>query len=158
MRGKSKYKKRVLSPDEQYGSPVVTKLINYLMKGGAKEVARKLIYQSFENIKKDLKVENPLEVFEKAVKNVSPQVEVKSRRIGGATYQIPVEVRPERQLALALRWIVTAARGRKGVPMAEKLAKELEEAAKGEGAAVKKREDIRRMAEANRAFAHYARF
>lgn len=144
-------------PDPKYHSLVVAKLINYVMRGGKKNTARKIIYGAFEEIK-NLAKKDPLEVFDSALKNVGPYVEIKSKRIGGANYQVPVEVSKERRLALALRWIIGAARSQKGNKMAKKLADEILAAAKKEGLAYKKREDIHRMAEANKAFAHYARF
>lgn len=125
------------------------------MRRGKKSVAARIVYHSFEIISAKTK-QDPLAIFEKALKNVQPQIEVRSRRVGGANYQIPVEVRGERKNALAFRWLLTAARSRKGRPMAEKLAEELMSAAKGEGSAVKKRDDVHRMAEANRAFAHFS--
>ncbi|MEK9180100.1 MAG: 30S ribosomal protein S7 [Patescibacteria group bacterium] len=132
------------------------RLINYVMRDGKKSVAERVVYDALEHIKKVSK-EEPLKVFEKALENASPMLEVASRRVGGANYQIPREVRPERKFMLALRWIIGAARAKKGKPMAEKLAEELLAAAKNEGAAIKKKQDMHRMAEANRAFAHFAR-
>jgi small subunit ribosomal protein S7 len=135
----------------------VERLINYVMLRGQKETARKIVYGAFEEIKKANKdAVDPLEVFMTAVRNAGPLMEVRSRRVGGANYQVPREVRPERRVALALRWIIGAARGQKGVPMHKALAQELMLAAKEEGNAVKKREDVHKMAEANRAFAHFA--
>ena len=150
-------KRNVVQPDIKFASTEVEKLINYVMMRGQKETARKIVYAAFEEIKnaKD-GGGDPLVVFDTAVKNAGPQMEVRSRRVGGANYQVPREVRPERRYALALRWIIGAARGQKGTPMHTALAKELMMAAKGEGAAVKKREDVHKMAEANRAFAHFA--
>jgi small subunit ribosomal protein S7 len=144
-----------LEPDHQYQSLKVEKLINYVMERGKKNVSRTIVYEAFDIIKKKTK-EDPLEVFEIAIRNVSPQVEVRSRRVGGANYQVPHEVRPERKLALTYRWIIEAAKSKKGKPMAERLADELIGAYKNEGEAVKKRENVHRMAEANRAFAHFA--
>lgn len=144
-----------LSPDHEYQSLKVEKLINYIMERGKKNVARSLVYKAFEIIKEKTK-EEPLEVFETAIRNVSPQVEVRSRRVGGANYQVPHEVRPERKQALTFRWIIAAAKGKKGKGMAIKLADEIMAAAKNEGDAVKKRENVHKMAEANRAFAHFA--
>lgn len=146
-----------VQPDIQFGSVDVERLINYVMLRGQKETARKIVYAAFEEIKnaKDGGGE-PLEIFEAAVKNAGPQMEVRSRRVGGANYQVPREVRPERRQALALRWIIAASRKQKGVPMHKALAKELMAAAKEEGDAVKKKEDTHKMAEANRAFAHFA--
>lgn len=146
-----------VQPDVRFGSTEVERLINYVMLRGQKETARKIVYAAFEEIKNAKEGGGePLEIFEQALKNAGPQMEVRSRRVGGANYQVPREVRPERRHALALRWIITAARGVKGVPMHKALAKELMAAAKEEGSAVKKKDDTHRMAEANRAFAHFA--
>lgn len=150
--------KRKIAPDLLYGRTDVAKFINYVMRKGKKSIAQKIVYQAFDLIKERWPEKNdPLLVFEEAIKNVSPLLEVKSRRIGGANYQIPVAVSPERRFVLASRWILEAARSRKGKPMAEKLAEELILAAKGEGAAVKKKQDVQKMAEANKAFAHFAK-
>ncbi|MBI3274053.1 MAG: 30S ribosomal protein S7 [Candidatus Colwellbacteria bacterium] len=146
---------RIISPDSKYGNQKVAKFINYVMRRGKKSVAEKVVYRTFDNIEKKYS-KNPLEVFDAAVKNAGPVVEIKARRIGGATYQVPREVRGERKTALAYRWILLAARAKKGKPMHEKLAEELIAASKNEGAAVKKRQDTHRMAEANKAFAHFA--
>ncbi len=156
MRGK-KAPKRNLVPDAKYGSANVTKLINYVMKEGKRGVATKIVYGALEEAAATTKKE-PLEVLDKAIDNVGPVLEVRGRRIGGANYQIPYEVSKERRLILSYRWMIDAAKKRKGAGMADKLAKELIDAFKGEGTAVKKREDTHRMAEANRAFAHFARF
>jgi small subunit ribosomal protein S7 len=126
------------------------------MWDGKKSTARKVVYDAFDIMKEKAKVEDPLELFETAIRNVGPQMEIRSRRVGGANYQVPKEVRPERKQALAFRWILIAARGGKGKPMAEKLAAELMAAANNEGPAIKKRDDTHRMAEANKAFAHFA--
>lgn len=150
-------KRPVVKPDIKFGSVEVERLINYVMLRGQKETARKIVYSAFaeiENAKEN--GGNPVEIFNTALKNAGPHMEVRSRRVGGANYQVPREVRPERRLALALRWIIGSARGQKGVPMHKALASELMLAAKEEGAAVKKREDMHRMADANRAFAHFA--
>jgi len=155
MARRKQAEKREVAPDFVYNSVIVAKLINQVMKRGKKTIARKVVYQAFDIIKEKTK-KDPLEVFEKAIENASPQLEVKSKRVGGATYQVPREVRGERKLALALRWILNAARSKKGKPMKEKLAEELMAAANNEGAAIKKKEDTYRMAEANRAFAHFA--
>ena len=151
-------KKNVLKPDSVYNSEKVTKLINYIMERGKKEVARKLVYAAFDELSKGTegKKEDPLTVFNTAIKNVAPTMEVRSRRVGGANYQVPVPVRPERQLALALRWIVAAAKGKKGKAMYLRLAEELRNAANEEGEAVTKRINTHKMAEANKAFAHFA--
>ena len=146
--------KRDVLPDPMYNSKVVTKLINNIMEDGKKGVAQKICYNAFE-VMAQKTGKDALEVFEEAMNNVMPLLEVKARRIGGATYQVPIEVRPERRQTLGLRWLVnyTRARGEKG--MVEKLAKEIMDAANNTGAAVKKREDTHKMAEANKAFAHY---
>lgn len=154
MRGKQA-PKRIIAPDPKFNSVTIAKLINYVMERGKKTVAQSIVYGAFDIISAKSK-QDPIEVFEKAMKNVTPILEVRSRRVGGANYQVPVEVRGDRKLALAFRWLLIAAAGRKGKPMAEKLAEELMAAAKNEGAAIKKREDVHRMAEANRAFAHFA--
>ena len=155
MRRKIK-NKRELAPDPIYNSPKVTKLVNYCMYGGKKEAARKIVFGALSAIKEQAKVENPMEVFDAALKNITPLMEVRSRRVGGANYQVPVEVRPERRIMLAYRWVIDAARHKKGKPMHKKLAEELILAAKNEGDAVKKRENVHKMAEANKAFAHFA--
>lgn len=153
---RKKAPKRVRGADPVYENVTVSRFINYLMSGGRKTAAEKVFYIALENIERNLKL-NPLEVFEKALENSSPQVEVASRRVGGANYQVPREVRPERKFMLASRWIIEAARAKKGKSMSQKLAEELMAAYKNEGAAIKKKQDIHRMAEANRAFAHFAR-
>lgn len=152
--GKKKTK-HPLAPDPVYNNIIIAKFINYIMKRGKKTIARKILYGAFDIMKEKAK-QDPLEVFEKALQNAAPIVEVRSKRVGGATYQVPTEVRGERKMMLAMRWILEAARAKKGKPMAEKLAAELMDAAKNEGAAVKKKENTHRMAEANRAFAHFA--
>ena len=134
---------------------MVAKLINYLMKSGKKSIATRVTYDAFD-IMEQKSGKPALEVFDKAMENVTPLMELRSRRIGGANYQVPIEVRPERKIALALRWIITAARSQKGKPMSERLAEELLNAANNTGNAVKKRADVHRMAEANKAFAHFA--
>lgn len=155
MRKKRTYKK-YHKEDSKYKSVVLGRFINYLMEDGKKVVAEKIMYEALDKIKTETK-EEPDKVFEKALENVSPIVEVSSKRIGGANYQVPREVRPERKFMLAARWIITAARGKKGKPMAQRLAEELLLAAKNEGSAIKKKQDVHRMAEANRAFAHFSR-
>ncbi len=142
-------------PDSVYKSAKVAKFINYIMERGKKNTARGIVYGVFEDIKKETN-KDPVEVFEEALRNTGPLMEVRSRRIGGANYQVPREVRPERRLALALRWIIGAAYSKKGSPMRKKLAGELISASKNEGEAVKKRENVHKMAEANRAFAHFS--
>ncbi len=146
--------KRKIPPDVRYGSTLVQGLINRLMRHGKKSVATRIVYDAFDLIEARTN-QNPVEVFEQAVRNVSPVLEVKPRRVGGATYQVPVEVPPDRRISLAMRWLLAAARDRQGKSMAEKLAAELIDAANGQGAAVRKRDETHRMAEANRAFAHY---
>jgi small subunit ribosomal protein S7 len=155
MRGK-RAGTRDIAPDNKYGSVLVAKLINYVMRDGKKSTATRVVYDAFKIIESETK-KAPVEVFDEALKNVMPAVEVKSKRVGGANYQVPMPVRGERKYALAFRWLLLAARGKKGRPMCEKLAEELILAAKGEGEAVKKRAEVQRMAEANRAFAHFAR-
>lgn len=155
MRRKIK-NRNIVEPDIVYNSPKLAKFINNIMLNGKKETARKSVYKAFDIIKEETGNPNPLEVFDTAIKNASPLVEVRSRRIGGANYQVPREVRPERRTALAMRWIINAARSKKGAPIHKKLAEELIAASKNEGAAVKKREDTHKMAEANKAFAHFA--
>lgn len=139
-----------------YNSEVVGKFINYIMKDGKKSTARKVVYSAFDVIKEKVKVENPLEVFQTAITNVAPNMEVRSRRVGGANYQVPREVRPERKQSLAFRWIIDAASSKKGRAMHLKLADEIISASKNEGEAIKKRENTHRMAESNKAFAHFA--
>lgn len=156
MRGK-KAPQRVLAPDRVYGNPTVTKLINYIMQAGKKTVAERIVYRALESASQTVEAE-PVAVLEKAIENVAPVMEVRAKRIGGANYQIPYEVTRERRLVLALRWMIAAAKGRKGQPMEARLAAELVDAYKGEGSAIKKKEEAHRMAEANRAFAHFARY
>jgi small subunit ribosomal protein S7 len=156
MRGKSP-KKRLINPDPKYGSVQLAKFINYLMERGKKTTAQSIVYMAFDLMKKQGHNE-PLKVFEEAVRNIQPQVEVRSRRVGGANYQVPLPVRGERQYALASRWMIGAARAKKGQPMFKKLATVLIETSQNLGDAVKKRDDVHRMAEANKAFAHFARF
>ena len=146
--------KRKILPDPKYKDLVVAKFINGLMMSGKKSIAEKIFYDSMDQIEKKLK-KDPLEVFKKAMENVAPILEVKSRRVGGATYQVPVEVRSDRRQALAIRWLVRYSRARSERTMADRLANELMAAYKGEGASVKKREDTHKMAEANKAFAHF---
>jgi len=153
MRKRRAVKRDVLA-DPMYNSKLVTKLVNSIMKDGKKGVAQTILYEAFDIIKEKTSQE-PLEVFEKAMENIKPSLEVKSRRVGGANYQVPIEVKPERSTALALRWLTQYARLRGGKSMAEKLANEIIDASNGVGAAVKKREDTHKMAEANKAFAHY---
>jgi small subunit ribosomal protein S7 len=147
--------KRKLSPDPKYGDRLVAKLTNVLMWDGKKSTAEKIIFGAFDVLGERGGGEEPLKIFKKALDNVKPMVEVKSRRVGGATYQVPVEVRPERRTALAMRWLIGYSRGRSERTMIERLANEILDAAANRGTAVKKREDTHKMAEANRAFAHY---
>lgn len=146
---------RTITPDLRYDSTMVAKLVNYVMKKGKKSTAERVVYGALERVAKETN-EDPLLVFQRAVQNASPLLEIKSRRIGGANYQVPREVNPKRRLALALRWIIASARSRAGKPMEEKLAEEIVLAAKNEGTAIKKKLDMHRMAEANKAFAHFA--
>jgi small subunit ribosomal protein S7 len=148
--------RNIAGPDIKFNSVRVEKFINSVMWDGKKSTARKVVYDAFDIIKEKAKVENPVELFETAIRNVSPAMEIRSRRVGGANYQVPREVRPERKQAMAFRWILQAARAGKGRPMAEKLAGELISASNNEGFAFKKKEDTHRMAEANKAFAHFA--
>jgi len=148
-------KKNILRPDLRFNNLKVAKLIGYVMLDGKKEAAKKAVYGALDIIKEKTG-EDPVMVFETAIKNIEPSIEVRSRRVGGATYQVPVEVRPERRLQLALRWIVTFARKKQGMPMAERLAQEIIAAYNSEGESFKKKEDTHKMAEANKAFAHLA--
>ena len=154
MPRKGRVEKRKVAPDPKYKSEVVAKFVNSLMKDGKKSTARAILYEAFDIIGERIK-KDPLEVFNKALENVKPIMEVRSRRVGGATYQVPTEVRPVRAQALAIRWLVQFARGRSGKSMAEKLAAELLDAYNNRGGAIKKKDDTHRMAEANKAFAHY---
>jgi small subunit ribosomal protein S7 len=155
MRRKVK-NRNIVQPDLKYNNERVGKFINYVMERGKKNTARSIVYKSLDIVKDLAKVDDAMIIFEEALRNAGPTVEVRSRRIGGANYQVPREVRPERRLQLAMRWIVAAARSGKGKPMAEKLAMELLNASKNEGSAIKKKEDVHRMADANKAFAHFA--
>ncbi len=146
--------KREVIPDAKFGDVILTKFMNSIMYDGKKSVAETIVYDAFDIIEKKASAE-PLTVFKQALENVAPAIEVRSRRVGGATYQVPVEVRMERRQALAIRWIITAARGRNDKTMVDRLSAELMDAANNRGNAVKKREDTHRMAEANRAFSHY---
>ena len=154
MPRKGHVRKRETVPDTRFGNPAVAKFISSLMKGGKKSVAERILYTALDNAAEKLGTE-PFDVFEKAMSNVAPQIEVCPRRVGGATYQVPVEVPPERGQLLSIRWIISYARSKKGMPMSERLMRELMDAYKNEGSSIKKREDTHRMAEANRAFAHY---
>lgn len=150
------YKKHKIAPDRVYNDVVISQFINKVMEKGKKTIAQKIVYGAFDIIREKTKKE-PLEVFRLAIENASPLLEVKAKRIGGATYQVPIEVRGERRLALAIRWILLGARSKKGKPMAERLSQELIDASNNEGLALKKKNDTHRMAEANKAFAHFAR-
>jgi len=156
MRGKTA-PRRIIKPDLKYNSATVSRFINKIMLRGQKESARKIVYKAFDILKEKTEKE-PLSVFETALKNAAPLLEVKARRIGGATYQVPMEVRPERKETLAMRWIITAARDKQGKPMSEFLAMEILDTYNSTGSAIKKKEVLHKMAEANKAFAHYARF
>ena len=146
--------KREIIPDPKFGNERLAKFMNHVMVSGKKSVAEKIVYGALDKVEERSK-EQPLDMFEKALESIQPLVEVKSRRVGGATYQVPVEVRPTRRMALAMRWLVDAARSRGEKSMDLRLAGEILDAAEGKGAAVKKREDVHRMAEANKAFSHY---
>ena len=156
MRGKRAVK-RVIVPDVKYGSAQLAKFVNHIMRRGKKTVAQSVVYGAMDKIAEKTK-KNALKVFEDAMRTVEPQMEVRSRRVGGANYQIPMPVRGDRQESLAFRWIIEAARAKKGQPMADRLATVISEAAEGMGDAIKRRDDMHRMAEANKAFAHFARF
>lgn len=156
-RHKTKALVRDIAPDRMYDSVQVQRLINRVMLNGKKQLAERLVYDGMQKAADKLKVENPLEVFEQAMKNIQPHMETRSRRVGGANYQIPFEVKGQRQQHLTMMWFVAAARARKGMSMRDRLAAELMDAYNGQGTAVKKREDTHKMAEANRAFAHFAR-
>jgi len=141
--------------DARYASPLVARLISNIMRRGKKSTAEHIVYTAIEKSREGTETVDPLEVLNKAIDNVKPRLEVKSRRVGGATYQVPIEVSAERQVALAMRWIVNYAQNRRSIPMADALANELKEAAAGQGSAIKKRDDTHKMAQANRAFAHF---
>ena len=157
MPRKGKITKRVIPPDRKFGNVLIQKLIHKIMLNGKKTVAERIVYGALEKAGEKLKKE-PVDVFQVVLDNVSPAVQLKSRRIGGANYQIPSEVSSDRKLFLAMRWIISAARKRKGIPMADRLAAEFVDAANNTGGAIKKKDETHRMAEANRAFAHFARF
>ncbi len=150
-----KAEKRQVIPDIRYNSEIVARLINVVMERGKKSTAQTIVYDAFDSIKQSNNDADPLEIFNTAMENVKPKLEVKSRRVGGATYQVPLDVPAERQVAVALRWIVSYARARKGIPMAKALANELMDAFNNTGNAVKKKEDVHKMAKANQAFAHF---
>ena len=154
MPRRAKVIRKRASPDPKYGSLVVAKFINRIMKEGRKATAETIVYDALDTVKEKLNAE-PMDVLDQALKNVTPLLQVKSRRVGGATYQVPIEVPPDRGMSLAMRWLMDFARARGGKSMAEKLASEIIDASKGQGATVKKRQDTHKMAEANKAFAHY---
>jgi len=147
--------KKPLTEDAKYHSPLVTRLVNTVMDSGKKTVAQRIVYGAFDHITSKNPTTNPLEVLQRAVDNAKPRLEVKARRVGGATYQVPLEVATDRQLALAMRWLVDFADARKGIPMREALAAEILEAFQGQGNAIRKRDDVHKMAQANKAFAHF---
>ncbi|WP_075996182.1 30S ribosomal protein S7 [Salaquimonas pukyongi] len=154
MSRRHRAEKREINPDPKYGDLVLTKFMNAIMLDGKKSVAERIVYGALDQVEEKAR-QNPVEAFHAALENVSPHVEVRSRRVGGATYQVPVEVRPERRQALAIRWLIAAARKRNETTMVERLSGELMDASNNRGAAVKKREDTHKMADANKAFAHY---
>ena len=154
MSRKNKAPKRIFYPDAKYGSTIVAKFTNFIMYDGKKSVAEKIIYDALEKIKEKTK-QDPIKIFNDAINNIRPNLEVRSRRVGGATYQVPVEVKIKRSQTLALRWLLESSRKRKNKSMSDKLLNELMDAAQKKGAAIKKREDTHRMAESNKAFAHY---
>ena len=154
MSRRRRAERRVVPPDPKYNSPELARFINKIMKWGKKSTAERVVYGAMDVVERDTRRE-PLEVFQQALKNATPLLEVKPRRVGGATYQIPTELRTNRSEALAMRWLIRSARARKGMPSTRKLANELMDASRGEGAAVRRREELHRMAEANRAFVHY---
>jgi small subunit ribosomal protein S7 len=154
MSRKRKAPKRIFYPDAKYGSLVLAKFINFIMNDGRKDTAEKIIYSTLNKIKEKTK-NDPIKIFNEAIENIRPNLEVRSRRVGGATYQVPVEVRTKRSQTLALRWLLEATRKRKNKTMSDKLFNELMDASQKKGAAIKKREDTHRMAESNKAFAHY---
>jgi small subunit ribosomal protein S7 len=155
MARRRKTYKKVRQLDSRYGSPLVAQLINTVMRAGKKSVAERIVYGAIEKSRQGTDVVDPLETLNKAIDNVKPRIETKSRRVGGATYQVPLEVSGRRQISLAMRWLVGFAQGRKGVTMEAALANELRDAAAGQGNAIKKRDDTHKMAQANRAFAHF---
>lgn len=157
MRGNKSLNRQTVQPDQKYKNLNLAKLINKIMKDGKKQTAQKLVYDAMVEIEKKTKIE-PMIVFEQAIKNASPQLEVRSKRIGGATYQVPMEVRADRKVALAMRWIINAARSRQGKPYSTFLAEELIDSYNETGSAIKKKEEMHKMAEANKAFVHFARF
>ncbi|GAA5111052.1 30S ribosomal protein S7 [Bartonella jaculi] len=154
MSRRHRAEKREINPDPKFGDLVITKFMNAVMFDGKKSVAERIVYGALDAVENKVK-SDPVALFHQALENVAPHIEVRSRRVGGATYQVPIEVRPDRRQALAIRWLITAARGRNETTMIDRLSGELMDAANNRGSAVKKREDVHRMAEANRAFSHY---
>ncbi|WP_175869285.1 30S ribosomal protein S7 [Bartonella gabonensis] len=154
MSRRHRAEKREVNPDPKFGDLVITKFMNAIMFDGKKSVAERIVYGALDSVEKRVKTD-PVDLFHRALENVAPHIEVRSRRVGGATYQVPIDVRPDRRQALAIRWLISAARGRNETTMIERLSGELMDAANNRGSAVKKREDVHRMAEANRAFSHY---
>jgi small subunit ribosomal protein S7 len=154
MPRRARYTKREIPPDPRYNSKLVQRFINKIMLNGKKSLAERLMYETFDLLQERTR-RDPLEIFEQAVRNATPLIEVKPRRIGGATYQVPVEIKGDRRIALAIRWLIRSARARSGRSFPEKLSSELLDASQGQGATIKRREDTHKMAEANRAFAHY---
>lgn len=155
MSRRRRAEKRPLVPDPKYNSPLVTRLVNTVMERGKKSLAQRLVYGAFDRIIEKNPTSNPLEILQRAVDNAKPRLEVKARRVGGATYQVPLEVAPDRQASLAVRWLVDFADNRKGVPMQDALATEIMDAYQGQGNAIRKRDEVHKMAQANKAFAHF---
>jgi small subunit ribosomal protein S7 len=155
MSRRRRAEKRTLVPDPKYNSPLVTRLVNTVMARGKKSLAQRLVYGAFDRIIEKNPTSNPLEILQRAVDNAKPRLEVKARRVGGATYQVPLEVAPERQQSLAVRWLVGFADARKGIPMHDALASEIMDAFQGQGSAIRKRDEVHKMAQANKAFAHF---
>lgn len=155
MSRRRRAEKKAISPDPVYNSQVVAKFINKLMHSGKKSIAKKIVYTALEKFAKKVNIENPLEAFEQALENAQPALEVKSRRIGGATYQVPIEIAPERRVSIAMNWIIVHSRAKAGRNMIDGLVIELNDCYNNQGTTIKKKEDMHRMAEANKAFAHY---
>ena len=156
MSRKAVTNRNIAEPDVRFNSDNIGKFINYLMLDGKKETARTVMYDTLEEVKKQMKVEDPIEIFEAALKNTTPTMEVRSKRVGGANYQVPREVKPTRRRAFSMKWIIDAARSKSGAPMSKRLANEIIAAYNGEGDAVAKKDNVHKMAEANKAFAHFA--
>lgn len=155
MSRRRRAEKRELEPDPQYGSTLLAKFINKIMEGGKKSTARRIVYNAVDKFAKKIKAENPLEAFEQALENAKPSLEVKSRRIGGATYQVPIEIPSNRRISMAMRWIIMHSRAKAGRSMEDGLSSELADCYNNQGTTIKKKDDTHRMAEANKAFAHY---